>query len=234
MPRSATSKTPKKLGGPRAFPAAIEGIVVRRAVALVAVMLAMLVVASGVALAAVFQGTAGHDVIIGTTLDDTIYGYGGNDLLHGSDPARVGSGKDNINGGTGNDVMSGELGPDSIAADWGDDWLTDGPAHDGMKDNLSAGPGADTIVSNNYPRATDAITCGTGIDKVLADSADTFLDRTNCEKVTIYNPPSAAKWDPTSPDDPSEGTWGASYASQQECPPDPNVPCEPDSRPRFR
>jgi hypothetical protein len=204
-----------------------ERIVMRRTAVLLMVLAAMLVLASGVALAATLKGTAGNDEIYGTTQNDTIYGLGGDDELYGSALTVEGSGIDSINGGWGNDVLNGRLGPDTLTGSYGNDWLADGPIKDGMKDTLAGGPGYDTIISNNYPRATDAINCGTGYDTVYADSKDTFVDRGACEKVTVYNPTSAT-------DD------SALYIV-----PDPNYvdPCanlDPDelcyreARPRFR
>jgi len=226
MRESTTSKGPEKVGRLNVFPCAIERVLMRRTVVLLTVMLAMLVLASGVAMAAVFKGTPGNDEIYGSTQNDTIYGYGGHDELYGSPPDRVGSGVDTIYGGLGKDIMRGLLGPDTITAGSGGDWLSDGPIKDGMKDKLSGGPGDDVLISNNYPRATDEISCGDGIDTVYADSADAFLDRSNCEKITIYNPTSATDEDATYPYP------GSSSDSCED--PEPGVPCTPDSRPRHR
>lgn len=230
MQRNTTSKVTDKVKRSRTFLTAIEEVMVRRKVFLLATMLAMLVLASGVAMAAVFQGTGGEDEYYGTTQNDTIYGYGGNDTLYGSPPGREGSGVDSINGGVGNDVMDGRLGADSIAGGPGNDWMADGPIKDGLRDKLSGSDGNDTIISNNYPRAADTITCGTGSDTVYADSSDTFTDRQNCERVTIYNPRSAT--DPAAaypiPDNRTEPE------EPEPCDLDPTIPCEPDSRPRFR
>jgi Ca2+-binding RTX toxin-like protein len=190
MLRSTISESMRELGRTAVLPNAVERVIMRRTVLLLTVLLAMLVLASGVAIAATLRGTAGNDQITGTTLNDTIYGLGGNDTLLGSSLSYDASGNDTIYGGLGDDGISGRMGADSIAGESGNDYLADGPIKDVSKDRLSGGYGNDTIVSDNYPRTNDVISCGSGFDQVTADSADTFLDRSNCEWVKIHNPTS--------------------------------------------
>src|SRR6185312_2439146 len=85
-------------------------------------------------------GTAGADYKAGGGYDDVISGLAGNDTLLG------GAGDDRIDGGPGNDVSVGGAGAD----------------------RLYGGPGSDTIYASDGER--DTVDCGTGRDRVVADS----------------------------------------------------------------
>jgi len=169
---------------------------------LVAMMAVSLVVASGVALAVTKIGTDGPDTLRGTNGDDYLIGKGGNDLLialAGDDTLLGGAGKDalyggslqeplggdkNLVGGDGNDAVQGGLGSDNLVGGDGNDFMLGGefepPA---AKDILSAGAGNDVIDVLNTPAGTDVVTCGGGLDRVLADRADVVAP--DCERVFV-------------------------------------------------
>jgi Ca2+-binding RTX toxin-like protein len=174
----------------------------RRTMLLLGTMALTLLVASGVALALTRIGTDGPDTLRGTKGDDNLIGQGGNDTLlslAGDDTLLGGPGKDVVNGGSlaqpfagnknlvggeGNDAVQGGLGSDNSVAQEGNDLMVGGefepPA---VKDTLSGGAGNDVIDVINDPAGKDAVTCGGGFDRVLADRADVIVP--DCEKVFV-------------------------------------------------
>jgi Ca2+-binding RTX toxin-like protein len=174
----------------------------RRTIVLLATMALTLLVASGVALAVTRIGTDGPDTLRGTKGDDNLLGKGGNDTLlslAGNDTLMGGTGKDVVNGGSlaqplagnknlvggeGNDAVQGGLGSDNVLGGEGNDFMVDGefepPA---VRDTLSAGDGNDVLNVANKPAGKDVVSCGSGIDRVLADRADVVVP--DCEKVFI-------------------------------------------------
>jgi Ca2+-binding RTX toxin-like protein len=188
----------------------------RRTIVLLATMTVTLVVASGVALAVTKIGTDGPDTLRGTNGADTLIGKGGNDILlalGGNDTLLGGPGKDVVNGGSlqeplggdknlvggdGNDAVQGGLGSDNMVGGDGNDLMVGGefepPA---AKDTLSAGAGNDVIVVINVPAGKDIVTCGGGLDRVLADRAD--LIAPDCERVFI-GPASEEAFDASIPE----------------------------------
>ena len=174
----------------------------RRTMLLLATMALTLLVASGVALAATRIGTDGPDTLRGTKGDDNLIGQGANDTLlslAGDDTLLGGPGKDVVNGGSlsqpfagnknlvggeGNDVVQGGLDSDNVLGGEGNDYMVDGefepPA---VKDILSSGEGNDVMNVANKPAGKDVVTCGGGLDRVLADSKDVVAP--DCEKVFI-------------------------------------------------
>jgi Ca2+-binding RTX toxin-like protein len=174
----------------------------RRTIVLLATMALTLLVASGVALAVTRIGTDGPDTLRGSRGDDNLIGRGGNDILlslAGDDTLLGGPGKDvvnggnlaepfagnkNLEGGEGNDAVQGGLGSDNVLGGEGNDFMQDGefqpPA---VKDILSAGDGNDVLNVGNKPVGKDVVTCGGGLDRVLADRADVVTP--DCEKVFI-------------------------------------------------
>jgi Ca2+-binding RTX toxin-like protein len=174
----------------------------RRTMLMLATMTLTLLVASGVALAATRIGTDGPDTLRGTKGDDNLIGQGGNDTLlalAGDDTLLGGPGKDVVNGGSlaqplgghknlvggeGNDVVQGGLGSDNVLGGEGNDYMVGGefepPA---VKDTLSGAEGNDVQLSINKPAGKDVVSCGSGIDRVLADTADVVSP--DCEKVFI-------------------------------------------------
>jgi Ca2+-binding RTX toxin-like protein len=174
----------------------------RRTILMVATMALTLLVASGVALAVNKIGTNGPDALRGTNGDDNLVGLGGNDELlafRGDDSLLGGPGKDVLSartntgdsygghktmlGGPGNDFVYGGKVSDNIVGSGGNDFLFEG-AEPGVAwpDNIAAGDGNDAIwVLNWSPRGKDVLTCGSGVDRVLADRTDVIA--ANCEKV---------------------------------------------------
>jgi hypothetical protein len=174
----------------------------RRTIVLLATMALTLLVASGVALAVTRIGTDGPDTLRGTKGDDNLLGKGGNDTLlslAGNDTLMGGTGKDVVNGGSlaqplagnknlvggeGNDAVQGGLGSDNVLGGEGNDFMVDGefepPA---VRDTLSAGDGNDVLNVANKPAGKDVVSCGSGIDRVLADRADVVVP--DCEKVFL-------------------------------------------------
>ena len=176
----------------------------RRTILLVATMILTLLVASGVAWAVNKIGTDGPDTLRGTNGDDNLIGKGGNDRLfglHGRDTLLGGPGKDwvdthptesrtgekNLLGGPGNDIVWGGWSSDKVVGEGGNDFLTDGPVRDVALDIVSGGAGTDVIpVASLRLEATaeDIVTCGSGFDRVHADTKDVVAP--DCEKVVLF------------------------------------------------
>jgi len=137
----------------------------RRVILLLTVMAATLVLASGVALALTKIGTNGPDTLRGTNGNDNLLGKGGNDRLFAL------NGRDTLLGG----------------GEEGNDLLFDGPDRDVALDKLSGGAGTDVIgVASLRLKATgaDIVTCGSGFDRVVADTKDVVAP--DCEKVDLF------------------------------------------------
>ena len=185
-----------------------------RLVALVLAAMALaLLLASGVALAVNKLGTNGPDTLRGTNGDDNLLGKGGDDNLFslgGSDNLLGGPGKDNVIsgnerrsgggdknllGGPGNDIVIGGWDSDNVLGQEGNDFLADGPERDIALDNVSGGAGTDVIyVASLRLRATaeDIVPCGSGFDRVLADTKDVVAP--DCEKVVLFRGGSASEY----------------------------------------
>ena len=173
----------------------------RRTVVLLATMALTLLVTSGLALAVNKVGTQGRDFLKGTNKADNLIGNGETDLifgLAGNDTLLGGSGKDLVFGGTfeplggektlvggdGNDAVRGGLGSDNLVGGNGNDFMQGGEfAPPAVKDILSGAGGSDVIDVLNKPAGKDVVTCGSGLDRVLADRADAVAP--DCEKVLI-------------------------------------------------
>jgi hemolysin type calcium-binding protein len=104
------------------------------------------------------RGSAGRNVIVGGPRNDRLFGRGGSDLLRGR---------------AGNDLLDGGRGQDRIFGDRGADLLIGGPG----RDRLVGGRGADRIRARDGQ--LDAINCGAGRDRVVADARDRISR--NCE-----------------------------------------------------
>jgi Ca2+-binding RTX toxin-like protein len=176
----------------------------RRVVCVLTAMALALLLASGVAWAVNKMGTNGPDTFTGTNGDDNLIGKGGNDRLfglRGRDNLLGGPGKDwvdthrtearrgdkNLLGGPGNDIVIGGWGSDNVLGQEGNDLLPDGPERDIALDNVSGGAGTDVIhVASLRLRASaeDIVTCGSGFDRVLADTKDEVAP--DCEKVVLF------------------------------------------------
>ena len=176
----------------------------RRVILLLTVMATTLVLASGVALALTKIGTNGPDTLTGTNGNDNLLGKGANDrlfALNGRDTLLGGPGKDwvdthptesrrghkNLFGGPGNDIVIGGWDSDNVVGEEGNDLLFDGPDRDVALDQLSGGAGTDVIgVASLRLKATaaDIVTCGSGFDRVVADTKDVVAP--DCEKVDLF------------------------------------------------
>ncbi len=187
----------------RGAPRERVGVSVRRVILLLTLMAATLVVASGLALAVNKIGTNGPDTLIGTNKADNLLGKGGNDDLlgkGGNDNLLGGSGRDNVLGGDevsvsasggdknlvggqGNDRVLGGRGSDNIVGEEGNDLLVDSTFREASKDNVVGGGGNDVIDVLSSPAVEDGVVCGSGFDRVLADSKDVVAP--DCERVFV-------------------------------------------------
>jgi Ca2+-binding RTX toxin-like protein len=176
----------------------------RRTLLLFSTMMLALLLASGVAWAVNMVGTNGPDTLRGTNGDDNLIGKGANDrlfALNGHDTLLGGPGKDwvdthptesrrghkNLFGGPGNDIVIGGWDSDNVVGEEGNDLLFDGPDRDVASDQLSGGAGTDVIgVASLRLKATaaDIVTCGSGFDRVVADTKDVVAP--DCEKVVLF------------------------------------------------
>ena len=134
----------------------------RRTVLLLATMALTPLVASGVALAVTKIGTDGTDTLRGTNGADTLIGKGGNDVLFAL---------------AGDDTLLGGLGPDTMVGGDGNDFVLGAPG----PDKISGGDGNDVI--DVLAIAKDVVTCGGGLDRVLADRA--VVVAPDCERVFV-------------------------------------------------
>jgi glucose/arabinose dehydrogenase len=171
--------------------------------ALIAVAIAALVATgaqgatlAGTAKADRLSGTARADLILGRAGNDVLRGRGGRDRLRGGpgrdrliagpgrDRAWGGAGADRLTGGPDPDRLFGGPGPDRLFGGLGADRLFGGPGNDTLhgglgSDRLRGGPGADRFLLRDKRR--DTVSCGPGIDTVLADPFDRVS--IDCERV---------------------------------------------------
>jgi Ca2+-binding RTX toxin-like protein len=125
-----------------------------------------------------FVGTDADDIATASEVGNRaeLTGKGGNDKLKGSDSDDVidgGAGNDDLAAGYGNDTIVGGPGQDKIVAD------RDGRCNE-MHCDLSPGSASDTI--DAVDGEVDNISCGPGADTVKADPADVVAP--DCETVT--------------------------------------------------
>jgi hypothetical protein len=174
----------------------------RRAILLLFAMIATLLLASGVALAVTKIGTNGPDTLRGTNKSDNLLGKGGQDdlfglggrdnLLGGSgkdnviggSERRIGGGDKNLAGGPGNDLVVAGQGSDNALGEGGNDllirrWLP----------RIFARPVLwrvrHVFIVEHVPAFKDIVVCGSGFDRVLADTKDVVAP--DCEKVRIVH-----------------------------------------------
>lgn len=88
------------------------------------------------------------------------------------------SGADTLVGTSANDVIRGWKGDDRLSGLDGDDVIYGGRG----ADTLDGGSGNDRIVSRDRDDAGDAVSCGSGFDRVDADSSDRVSS--DCEQVS--------------------------------------------------
>lgn len=110
-------------------------------------------------------GEDGNDRVLGDAGDDTLFGNAGNDTMDG------GAGVDAMSGGAGNDQMTGGAGTDVLQGG------------DGV-DRVDGGAGNDLIDSADLLK--ESVSCGPGIDLILADTVDTGTD---CEALDRSDDP---------------------------------------------
>ncbi|HWH96390.1 MAG TPA: hypothetical protein VNT03_21180 [Baekduia sp.] len=125
-----------------------------------------------------YVGTDGDDIATAAEVGNRaeLTGKGGNDQLKGTDSDDVidaGAGNDTVTAGYGNDAIVGGPGQDKIVAD------RDGRCNE-MHCDLSPGSASDTI--DAVDGEVDNISCGPGQDTVKADAADVVAP--DCETVT--------------------------------------------------
>ena len=146
-------------------------------------------------------GKGANDVLFGLGGEDNLLGGEGKDWVLGGNERRAGGGDKNLAGGTGNDgilggngsdimvggsgndFVYGHRGSDSITGDGGADLLIDGPVRETAEDRLSGGAGNDVFFVDNRPATRDFITCGSGFDRVGADTKDVVAP--DCEEVAV-------------------------------------------------
>jgi Ca2+-binding RTX toxin-like protein len=120
-------------------------------------------------------GGPGNDGMFGGRGPDNMLGGSGNDYASG-DP-----GSDIIVGQEGRDIVDGDSGSDRVVGGGGPDWIVNGPLSETTKNTLSGGEGDDALIANNRPALRDTVWCGSGFDRVIADSKDQVAP--DCEKV---------------------------------------------------
>jgi len=121
-------------------------------------------------------GGPGNDGVQAGSGSDNALGGSGNDLVTGND------GSDNLGGEEGMDLVDGERGSDRVVGGEGPDLLVDGPFGSTSKDDtLSGGDGNDAFFADNGPATRDIVSCGSGFDRVAADTKDVVAP--DCEQV---------------------------------------------------
>ena len=173
----------------------------RRVVLVLGAMALALLLTSGVAWAINELGTNGPDTLRGTDRDDNLSGRGGNDVLfgkggsdnllggagkdwvHGGSEHRIRGGDKNLAGGPGNDAVIAVQGSDNASGGRGNDLMIDGNLREFSHDAFSGGAGNDVIIVDHVPPFEDIVSCGRGLDRVLADTEDVIAP--DCERVRV-------------------------------------------------
>jgi len=120
-------------------------------------------------------GGPGNDGMFGGQGSDDMVGGRGNDRLSG-DPR-----PDRMRGEEGRDIVDGDSGSDRLFGGAGPDWLNMGDFGEVAKNTLSGGDGDDALIANNRPARRDIVSCGSGFDRVVADTKDQVAS--DCERV---------------------------------------------------
>jgi Ca2+-binding RTX toxin-like protein len=145
------------------------------------------------------RALGGHDTVLGLGGRDRIRGGAGDDRIEGEGscpPDRESPAYCLPSGGTAadSDTIDGENGDDTIAGGRGADTLRGGPGDDSIdggakadhivggrgNDDIRGGRGNDRIETRDGQ--VDAVSCGTGRDRVIADAIDDIAR--NCERVS--------------------------------------------------
>jgi hypothetical protein len=139
---------------------------------------------SGLSSSDVLRGLGGRDCLFGGGGTDRLFGGSGADLLMG------GSDNDTLTGGAGNDRLSGDAGLDRLDGGIGNDTLLGGVGPDRLTDRRGTdrffgGAGNERIDARDRSASgrhgRDRISCGAGLDSVLADARDVVAR--DCERV---------------------------------------------------
>jgi Ca2+-binding RTX toxin-like protein len=120
-------------------------------------------------------GGPGNDGVQSGQGSDSVLGGSGNDLVTGD------NGSDNVVGEEGMDLVDGGRGSDRVVGGDGPDLLVDGPFDETSRDTLSGGHGNDAFFVDNGPATRDIVSCGSGFDRVAADTKDVVAP--DCEQV---------------------------------------------------
>lgn len=149
----------------------------------------------------IVEGTDDSDTIRGTEETDVLFGGDGDDVLYGfrsADLLRGGRGEDYLGGGRNGDYLYGDRGPDVIVGAGGKDRIFGGKGRDDLyagfrpgqpvpsksparTDVLHGEDGDDFIDAADAPGARDTVSCGEGVDRVVANTNDRVDD--DCERV---------------------------------------------------
>ena len=161
----------------------------------------------------VLRGGRGDDRLLGGNGNDILFAGGGADVMDGgpgSDLADYGayvrnlrltpgdgandgrrgerdtirSDVENLRGGSGDDILRGTAGPNRLRGSGGADRLRGGAGND----LLFGGLGPDVLDGRDAAAFVDALLCGGGSDRALADTGDQV--RSDCEDVTQNRAPS--------------------------------------------
>ena len=123
-------------------------------------------------------GGSGNDGVQSGRGSDSVLGGSGNDFVTGD------NGSHNVVGEEGMDLVDGGQGSDHVVGGDDPDLLVGGPFGDTSKDDtLSGGDGDDAFFVDNGPATRDKVPCGSGFDRVAADTKDVVAP--DCEKVAV-------------------------------------------------
>lgn len=137
-------------------------------------------------------GTDGPNTLTG---GGTLRGLGGDDVLEGrgtNDVLEGGDGNDRLTAATGNDALDGGAGDDFLEGGFDDDRLVGGPGTDSLVGDETAGntigTGNDTILADDGIR--ENVSCGPGADVAELDALDAVpVDTQNlCETIRRSGP----------------------------------------------
>jgi len=124
-------------------------------------------------------GGRGNDGVNGGIGSDTALGGSGDDYVAGD------NGSDRVEGQEGRDFLFGGLGSDSVVGGEDGDWLVGSELRNAFTEILSGGGGDDILRVDNVPAVKDVVSCGRGLDRVVADRKDVVAD--DCERVRVVH-----------------------------------------------
>ena len=124
-------------------------------------------------------GGRGNDGVNGGIGSDTALGGSGDDYVAGD------NGSDRVEGQEGRDFLFGGLGSDSVVGGEDGDWLVGSELRNAFTEILSGGDDDDILRVDNVPAYKDVVSCGRGLDRVVADRKDVVAD--DCERVRVVH-----------------------------------------------